>query len=684
MDKSSENKLYSGLLIYRLQRNVEYLLLNDSFTNKKHWFFPEGEVKGKEDEVKCALRETNELIRLNPQDLHVETFKIQYKYLVGNTVKRINIYFAQMVENHMRLPPGADGIHYMWCNTATAVEKITTRSIDVVFKRAQELIENKIKTNPPQVRRPRVSNDDHRPRSAAPARPDQQRVDGMVTHQRSSPQQPSQRRQPENLLYKTRLCERFEKDRTCSYGAKCHFAHGINELRERVHEEERPARQSSDAPPVGNDSKFNNRLYKTKLCDRYHKEKFCQYGPKCHFAHGQKELRELPADFDHNYIRPIEEEYMRPSRYRQELKRRQQDAEAADGTWQTRAPNNDDKRDGINGKSPIQNGWSPTANPWSNMQNPWKTEKPSSTSSSNNSNDNDNDGWPKAEAAPKNTNGWSNTNNTTADNSTTNSIKPDKENNSKPVSEPKPVPTPPPVERKPLVERKPVAERASYSDSSDSSDSHSLASERTNTPSREVNGKAYTEDPTKSWMKVVVLSREEQKILDESSPATSPSPGPNKTNPEDALINELRNVFKQYPGKSGVESGTMRPDVKAVTKMEMRNDLPKRQLLFIILASMFDEGDCRVTTKIEARLPLFTTFVKSDSDERMLLKAWEKLVTGRMPSLLQRTNHMCSAFYQHDILSEEVFDAWYKALDEDNKVKRNANKFREWLMSEDD
>lgn len=52
MDKPCQNNLYSGLLIYRVQRNVEYLLLNDSFTNKKHWFCPKGEVIGQEDEIK--------------------------------------------------------------------------------------------------------------------------------------------------------------------------------------------------------------------------------------------------------------------------------------------------------------------------------------------------------------------------------------------------------------------------------------------------------------------------------------------------------------------------------------------------------------------------------------------------------------------------------------------------------
>lgn len=52
MDKPSQTKLYAGLVIYRIQRNVEYLLLNDSFTNKKHWFCPKGQIIGNEEEIK--------------------------------------------------------------------------------------------------------------------------------------------------------------------------------------------------------------------------------------------------------------------------------------------------------------------------------------------------------------------------------------------------------------------------------------------------------------------------------------------------------------------------------------------------------------------------------------------------------------------------------------------------------
>ncbi|CAG8558161.1 446_t:CDS:1, partial [Racocetra fulgida] len=92
----------------------------------------------------------------------------------------------------------------------------------------------------------------------------------------------------ENPLYKTRLCERFETERFCPYGSKCTFAHGTAELRERP-----PGEEKVDIPPTAKDGP-DNPLYKTRLCERFMKENFCQYGPKCNFAHGENELRERP------------------------------------------------------------------------------------------------------------------------------------------------------------------------------------------------------------------------------------------------------------------------------------------------------------------------------------------------------------------------------------------------------
>lgn len=102
--------------------------------------------------------------------------------------------------------------------------------------------------------------------------------------------------QQENLLYKTRLCERFEAEGTCPYGSKCHFAHGTAELRrmpqQPSYDDQYNMNQHQQMP------QNSNPLYKTRLCERFMNEHYCQYGPKCIFAHGPEELRGRQNDMD--------------------------------------------------------------------------------------------------------------------------------------------------------------------------------------------------------------------------------------------------------------------------------------------------------------------------------------------------------------------------------------------------
>uniref|UniRef100_A0A915EPF4 C3H1-type domain-containing protein n=1 Tax=Ditylenchus dipsaci TaxID=166011 RepID=A0A915EPF4_9BILA len=37
-------------------------------------------------------------------------------------------------------------------------------------------------------------------------------------------------------------------------------------------------------------------LYKTQMCNSWNASQFCSYGNKCWFAHGAEELRHLPAN----------------------------------------------------------------------------------------------------------------------------------------------------------------------------------------------------------------------------------------------------------------------------------------------------------------------------------------------------------------------------------------------------
>lgn len=77
----------------------------------------------------------------------------------------------------------------------------------------------------------------------------------------SSPPQVSTR-------YKTELCRTYDESGTCKYGAKCQFAHGVDELR----------------------GLSRHPKYKTEPCRTFHTIGFCPYGARCHFIHNADEI----------------------------------------------------------------------------------------------------------------------------------------------------------------------------------------------------------------------------------------------------------------------------------------------------------------------------------------------------------------------------------------------------------
>ncbi len=76
---------------------------------------------------------------------------------------------------------------------------------------------------------------------------------------------------PMSTRYKTELCRTYEESTTCKYGAKCQFAHGMEELR----------------------GLNRHPKYKTEPCRTFHTIGFCPYGARCHFIHNADEQNGL-------------------------------------------------------------------------------------------------------------------------------------------------------------------------------------------------------------------------------------------------------------------------------------------------------------------------------------------------------------------------------------------------------
>jgi hypothetical protein len=269
-------------------------------------------------------------------------------------------YLAQLVDNHARLLPNAEGVHLQWCNQQVASEKVVFKSMQDVFSHAQHFVEIKRTNSRNQHQQsyghhhgvanggkrshfggqhnqsskgtaattPTTNTGNSNGNGNVSLRQHQQPrmmdrpSSAPVFRSSSSPSPPLNHLHSEgtappnnnsNPLFKTRLCERFETDGDCPYGPRCTFAHGAVELRGRLSNHENQgngggldhttATASTITPGslVGstgaddggrreNGSHLSakdpaeNHLYKTKLCERYMKDQFCQYGPKCHFG----------------------------------------------------------------------------------------------------------------------------------------------------------------------------------------------------------------------------------------------------------------------------------------------------------------------------------------------------------------------------------------------------------------
>ena len=94
---------------------------------------------------------------------------------------------------------------------------------------------------------------------------------------------------PSNPRYKTSLCKHFGTPQGCSYGDKCQFAHGNQEL--RLNNNQMAYMMPPGTPGVAGSKAQNSMLnYKIVKCKNWEKDKTCKYGAHCTFAHGDTDL----------------------------------------------------------------------------------------------------------------------------------------------------------------------------------------------------------------------------------------------------------------------------------------------------------------------------------------------------------------------------------------------------------
>jgi len=136
----------------------------------------------------------------------------------------------------------------------------------------------------------------------------QEKRRSVTTHQKDSTNKDEINSQDENYhsqkkkgsfheksdLFKTELCENWTSKGNCSYGRKCHFAHGFGDMRFRLRVTNYKSQPCCD--PARSDSKF------------------CLFGKRCNYAHPGEPLRCAMSNdyFDKEYFDKIQAEFKEP------------------------------------------------------------------------------------------------------------------------------------------------------------------------------------------------------------------------------------------------------------------------------------------------------------------------------------------------------------------------------------
>ena len=91
------------------------------------------------------------------------------------------------------------------------------------------------------------------------------------------------------MKFKTMMCKHYNTTQGCSYGDKCQFAHGPQEL--RLLNNQSNINSINNINSEGKKSKINPINIKTVKCKNWEKNGTCKYGNYCTFAHGENDLK---------------------------------------------------------------------------------------------------------------------------------------------------------------------------------------------------------------------------------------------------------------------------------------------------------------------------------------------------------------------------------------------------------
>ncbi|EER45796.1 eukaryotic translation initiation factor 5 [Histoplasma capsulatum H143] len=109
----------------------------------------------------------------------------------------------------------------------------------------------------------------------------------------------------------------------------------------------------------------------------------------------------------------------------------------------------------------------------------------------------------------------------------------------------------------------------------------------------------------------------------------------------------------------------------------------KHKTLAVLAQTMFDD---KIVKQIPSRAGMLKKMITSERHEKAFLGGTERLVGIERPNLCPSVPAILLAYYQEDLISEEVLKAWgskaskkYVDIATSRKVRKAAEKFIEWL-----
>ncbi|KAL2228195.1 zinc finger CCCH domain-containing protein 39 isoform X1 [Sesamum indicum] len=102
----------------------------------------------------------------------------------------------------------------------------------------------------------------------------------------------------QRMIHRMKICKKYYNGEDCPYGDKCNFLHERGPPPLKKFKVDMPGQRESSAISIGvtgdargSSTDFDQTAYwKTKLCSKWEMGQ-CPFGERCHFAHGQSELK---------------------------------------------------------------------------------------------------------------------------------------------------------------------------------------------------------------------------------------------------------------------------------------------------------------------------------------------------------------------------------------------------------